>query len=58
LPGKCSSSNGCLLLLIYPFSEALRRAEERADALEAKLKSSEAARKKAEKEAADVEGLR
>ncbi|KAK1670423.1 hypothetical protein QYE76_058582 [Lolium multiflorum] len=38
--------------------EALRRAEERADALEAKLKSSEAARKKAEKEAADVEGLR
>ncbi|KAK1664310.1 hypothetical protein QYE76_052469 [Lolium multiflorum] len=32
--------------------EALRQAEERADALEAKLKSSEAAREKAEKEAA------
>ncbi|KAK1694476.1 hypothetical protein QYE76_011173 [Lolium multiflorum] len=35
---------------------ALRRAEERADALEAKLKSSETASKKAEKEAAAVEG--
>ncbi|KAK1616934.1 hypothetical protein QYE76_022451 [Lolium multiflorum] len=35
--------------------EALRRAEECADALEAKLKSSEAAREKAEKEAAAVE---
>lgn len=40
------------------FLEALRRAEERADALEAKLKSSETARKKAEKDAAAVEGLR
>jgi Flp pilus assembly protein TadD len=40
------------------FSEALRRAEEHADALEAKLKSSEAAREKAEKDAAVVESLR
>ncbi|KAM0839158.1 hypothetical protein ACQ4PT_060502 [Festuca glaucescens] len=39
-------------------SEALRRAEERADALEAKLKSSETARKKAEEDAAAVEDLR
>ena len=38
-------------------SEALRRAEERADALEAKLKSSEIAHKKAEEDAAAVEGL-
>ncbi|KAM0857498.1 hypothetical protein ACQ4PT_048462 [Festuca glaucescens] len=37
--------------------EALRRAEERADALEAKLKSSETARKKAEKDAVAVESL-
>ncbi|KAK1617221.1 hypothetical protein QYE76_022738 [Lolium multiflorum] len=38
--------------------EALRRAEERADALEAKLKSSETSRKKAEKDVAAVESLR
>ncbi|KAK1679754.1 hypothetical protein QYE76_040602 [Lolium multiflorum] len=38
--------------------EAPRRAEERADALEAKLKSSETSRKKAEKDAAAVEGAR
>ncbi|KAK1682560.1 hypothetical protein QYE76_043408 [Lolium multiflorum] len=38
--------------------EALRKAEEHADALEAKLKSSEAARKKAKNEAASVEDLR
>ncbi|KAM0888535.1 hypothetical protein ACQ4PT_028284 [Festuca glaucescens] len=37
---------------------ALRRAEERADALEAKLKSSETARKKTEEDAAAVEDLR
>jgi hypothetical protein len=40
------------------FSEALRRAEERVDALEAKIKSSEMAREKAEKDVAAVEGLR
>jgi hypothetical protein len=40
------------------FSEALRRAEERADALAAKLERSEKAREKAEKDAAVVEGLR
>ena len=56
MPGNCSPSDGCLL--IFSFSETLRRAEERADALEAKHKSSEAARKKAEKEAAAFEGLR
>ncbi|KAK1692138.1 hypothetical protein QYE76_008835 [Lolium multiflorum] len=38
--------------------DALRRAEERADALEVKLKTSETARKKAEKDAAAVESLR
>ncbi|KAM0885795.1 hypothetical protein ACQ4PT_030102 [Festuca glaucescens] len=38
--------------------EALRHAEERADALEAKLKSIKAARKKAEEDAAAVEDLR
>ncbi|KAM0916555.1 hypothetical protein ACQ4PT_010105 [Festuca glaucescens] len=38
--------------------DALRRAEERADDLEAKLKASEAARKKAEKDAVAAEGLR
>ncbi|KAK1616616.1 hypothetical protein QYE76_022133 [Lolium multiflorum] len=38
--------------------EALRRAEERADDLEAKLKASEEARKRAEKDAAGVEDLR
>ncbi|KAM0871310.1 hypothetical protein ACQ4PT_039477 [Festuca glaucescens] len=38
--------------------DALRRAEERADDLEAKLKASEAARKNAEKDAAAAEGLR
>jgi flagellar motility protein MotE (MotC chaperone) len=46
----------CLLTCSFP--EGLRRAEERADALEAKLKLSEAAREKAEKDAAAVEGLR
>jgi Flp pilus assembly protein TadD len=40
------------------FSEALRQAKECADALEAKLKLSEKAREKAEKDAAAVEGLR
>ncbi|KAK1642777.1 hypothetical protein QYE76_060582 [Lolium multiflorum] len=38
--------------------EALRRAEERVDALAAKLELSEKAREKAEKDAAAVEGLR
>ncbi|KAK1620365.1 hypothetical protein QYE76_025882 [Lolium multiflorum] len=38
--------------------DALHRAQERADALEAKLKTSEIARRKAEKDAAVVEGLR
>jgi hypothetical protein len=43
----------------FPFvSEALRRAEERADALDAKLKVRERARVKAEKDAAAIEGLR
>ena len=43
----------------FPFiSEALRCAEERADALDAKLKVSEMARIKAEKDAAAIEGLR
>ena len=43
----------------FPFvSEALRRVEERADALDAKLKVSERARVKAEKDAAAIEGLR
>jgi hypothetical protein len=44
--------------LIFSTSEALRRAEESADALDAKLKISEKAREKAEKDAAVVEGLR
>jgi predicted DNA-binding protein YlxM (UPF0122 family) len=39
-------------------SDALRRAEEHVNALEAKLKISEKAREKAEKDAAAVEGLR
>jgi flagellar motility protein MotE (MotC chaperone) len=39
-------------------SKALHRAEERADALAAKLEISETTRKKAEKDAAAVEGLR
>jgi vacuolar-type H+-ATPase subunit I/STV1 len=43
---------------IFFFSEALCCAEERADALEAKLKDSETARKKAEKEATAFESLR
>jgi hypothetical protein len=47
-----------LCLPIPSFSEALRRAEERADALAAKLERSENAREKAEKDAAAVEGLR
>jgi translation initiation factor 2B subunit (eIF-2B alpha/beta/delta family) len=44
--------------LIFFASEALRRAEERVDALDAKLKLSEKAREKAEKDAAAIEGLR
>ncbi len=47
-----------LFLLIFFASEALRRAEERADALDAKLKLSEKAREKAEKDTAAIEGLR
>ena len=43
---------------IFSSSEALWRAEERADALAAKLERSEKAREKAEKDAAAVEGLR
>jgi hypothetical protein len=49
----------CFCILPYLFlPEALRRAEERADDLEAKLKASEEARKRAEKDAADVKDLR
>ena len=53
----------CLLtkgffLPIFSSSEALRRAEERADALAAKLERSEKARGKAEKDVTAVEGLR
>jgi predicted TIM-barrel fold metal-dependent hydrolase len=44
--------------LIFFASEALRRAEERANVLDAKLKRSEKALEKAEKDAAIVEGLR
>jgi hypothetical protein len=40
------------------FPEALRRAEEHADALAAKLELSEKAREKAEKDAATIEGFR
>jgi hypothetical protein len=40
------------------FPEALRRAEESVDDLEEKLKASERARKKAEKDTAGVEDLR
>jgi uncharacterized membrane protein len=58
LPDDCSPSDDCPLPFDLLFSEALRRAEERVDVMEAKLKSSEMARKKAEKEAAVVEGLR
>jgi hypothetical protein len=47
-----------LFLLIFFASEALHRVEERANALDAKLKLSEKARDKAEKDAAAVEGLR
>jgi hypothetical protein len=43
--------------LTFFLSDALRCAEERANTLEAKLKTSETARKKAEKDVADVEGL-
>jgi vacuolar-type H+-ATPase subunit I/STV1 len=58
LPRHCSPSvEDSLPSNLFP-SEALRRAEERADALEAKLKSSETARLKAEEDAAAVEGLR
>jgi Flp pilus assembly protein TadD len=44
--------------LIFLPLEALRRAKERADALNAKLKCNEEARAKVEKDAAAVEGLR
>jgi hypothetical protein len=44
--------------LLFSFSKALRRAEERADALEGKLKASETTRKKAKKDAAAAESLR
>jgi hypothetical protein len=51
-----------LILILHPLnislSDALHRAEERADELETKLKASETARKKAEKDATAVEGLR
>jgi dsDNA-specific endonuclease/ATPase MutS2 len=40
------------------FSEALRRVEERVDAIAAKLELSETAREKAEEDAAAVESLR
>jgi hypothetical protein len=50
LPGNCSPSDGySFCLLICSSLEALRKAEEHADALEAKLKSSEAAREKGRK---------
>jgi hypothetical protein len=45
-------------LLIFFLSEARRRAEERVDALDTKLKRSEKAREKAEIDVAAVEGLR
>jgi hypothetical protein len=57
-PEDSSPSNEDSLPSDVFFSEALRHAEERADALEAKLKTSEIARKKAEKDAAAVESLR
>jgi septal ring factor EnvC (AmiA/AmiB activator) len=44
--------------LTFFLSDALRRAEERADDLEAKLKASETARKKVEKDVAAIEDLR
>jgi hypothetical protein len=48
--------------MLCPFdlslSEALRRAEERTDALAAKLEINKTARKKSEKDAATIEGLR
>jgi hypothetical protein len=52
------SSNENSLSFDLSASDALRRAEEHADALDAKLKISERAREKAEKEVAVVEGLR
>jgi hypothetical protein len=49
----------CFCILSYLFlPEALRRAEERANGLETKLKASEEARKRAEKDAADVKDFR
>ena len=58
LPRRCSPFvEDSLPSNLFP-SEALRRAEERANVLEAKLKSSETARKKAEEDAAAVEDLR
>jgi hypothetical protein len=57
-PGDSSSSNKNSLPFDLSISDALCRAEERADALEAKLKIGEKAREKAEKDAAAVEGLR
>ncbi|KAK1649206.1 hypothetical protein QYE76_067011 [Lolium multiflorum] len=47
-----------LTLRLAPLAHALHRAEERADDLEAKVKASETAHKKAEKDAAAVEDLR
>jgi hypothetical protein len=52
-----SSSNKDSLPFDLALSEALHRAEERVDALVAKLEISETARKKAEKDAAAVEVL-
>jgi hypothetical protein len=49
----------CFYILTYLFHpEALRRAEERANDLEKRLKASEEARKKAEEDAAGLEDLR
>jgi small-conductance mechanosensitive channel len=45
-------------VLIHSLPETLRRAEERADDLEGKLKASEEAHQKAEKDDAGVEDLR
>ena len=58
LPRRCSPSVKNSLPSNLFASEVLRHAEERVDALEAKLKSSEIARKKAEEDAAVVEDLR
>lgn len=57
-PKDSSPSNEDSLPFDVFLSEALRRAEERAEALEAKLEISEKAREKAQKDAAAVEDLR